>query len=62
MVGDNSSRSCHARDHDQGIEVLRASLLTQEMALRALADSVDHRFWRSKDVLMRLLIGLMLWY
>ena len=32
MVDDNSSGSSHARDDVQAIEVLRASLLTQEMA------------------------------
>ena len=44
MAGDNSLGSGHARDDDQGMEVLRASLLTQEMTLRALANSVDRRF------------------
>ena len=40
----NSSGSSHAYDDVQGIEVLRVSLLTQETALRALAESVDRRF------------------
>ena len=44
MAGDNSSGKGHARDDAQGMEVLRASLLTQETALRALVDSVDSRF------------------
>ena len=44
MAGDKSLGNGHAPDGDQGIEVLRASLLTQETALRALADNVDHRF------------------
>ena len=34
----------HTRDEAQGMEVLRAGLLTQEMALRALAKNVDCRF------------------
>ena len=34
----------YAYDEAQGMEVLRACLLTQETTLRALADSVDHRF------------------
>ena len=44
MVCDNSSGSGHARGDAQGIEVLRASLLTQETTLRALADNVNSRF------------------
>ena len=44
MAGDSSSCSGHARDEAQGMEVLRARLLTQEMALRALAENVDYRF------------------
>ena len=44
MAGDNSSGNGHARDDAQGMEVLRASLLTQKTTLRALADSVDRRF------------------
>ena len=44
MANDKSSTSGHARDDVQGMEVLRTSLLTQEMALRALENSVDHRF------------------
>ena len=44
MAGDNNARSGHAHDKDQCVEVLRADLLTQEVALRALADNVDHRF------------------
>ena len=41
---DSSSCSSHARDKAQGIEVLRAELLTQETALRALVENVDRRF------------------
>ena len=44
MAGDNSSGSGHARDDDQGMEVLQPNLLTQETTLRALTDYVDHRF------------------
>ena len=44
MAGDDSSRSCHICDDAQGLEVLRANLLTQEKALRVLIDSVDRRF------------------
>ena len=36
MAGDNSSGSGHACDDAQGMEVLQASLLTQETTLRAL--------------------------
>ena len=43
MAGDNSSGSSHARDDVQGMEFLRAGLLTQEKALRALAENVDRR-------------------
>ena len=44
MAGDNNLGSDHVRDEVQGMEVLRASLLTYEMVLRALAESVDRRF------------------
>ena len=44
MAGDNNSGSGHACDNAQGMEVLQASLLTQEMTLRALADSLDRIF------------------
>ena len=44
MAGGNTSRSGHAHDDARGMEVLRASLLTQETALKALADSVERRF------------------
>ena len=44
MAGDNSSGSGHARDEAQGMEVLRFTLLTQETALRALAENVDRKF------------------
>ena len=44
MAGDDHLGSGHIRDNAQGMKVLRASLLTQETALGALADSVDHRF------------------
>ena len=44
MVVDNSAGSGHAHDEDQGVEVLKASLLTQETTLRALVDNIDHRF------------------
>ena len=43
MAGDSSSGSGHARDEAQSMEVLRAWLLTQETALRALAEDMDHR-------------------
>ena len=46
MAGDDSSGSGHIRDKAQDMKVLRASLLTQETTLRALADSVDRRFHR----------------
>ena len=44
MASDDSSGSGYARDGVQGMEVLRASLQTQEVALRDLAESVDLRF------------------
>ena len=44
MVGDNSAGSVHAHDEDQGVEVLRASLLTEETTLWGLADNMDSRF------------------
>ena len=44
MAGDNSVGSGHAHDEAQGMEVLRANLLTQETALTALVNSVDRRF------------------
>ena len=44
MAGDDNSGSGHAKDNVQGMEALRASLQTQEAALRALAESVDRRF------------------
>ena len=44
MAGDNSAGSGHAHDKAQGMEVLRANLLTQETTLRPLADSVERRF------------------
>ena len=44
MAGDNSAGSSHAHDYDQGVEVLRAGLLTQETTLKALEDNMDHRF------------------
>ena len=44
MAGDNSAGSGHAHDDVQGVEILRAGLLTQEMALRVLVDNIDHRF------------------
>ena len=44
MAGDNSAGSGRAHDEAQGIEVLRVGLLTQETALRALAENVDRRF------------------
>ena len=40
-LGDNCAGNSHAHDKDQGVEVLRVGLLTQEMALRALADNMD---------------------
>ena len=44
MVGDNSAGSGHAHGETQGMEVLRAGLLTQETVLRGLVDSVERRF------------------
>ena len=44
MAGDNSVGSGHAHDEDQGMEVLRAGLLTQETTLKSLADRVEHIF------------------
>ena len=44
MAGDNSSGNGHTRDSVQAIEALRAGLQTQEVALKALTESVDHRF------------------
>ena len=44
MADDNCVGGGHAHDKARGMEVLRVSLLTQEMALTALADSVDRRF------------------
>ena len=44
MVNDNSASNGRARDDVQGMEFLRVNLLTQEMALRTLAKSVDRRF------------------
>ena len=44
MASNNSAGSGHIHDEVLGMEVLRASLLTQEMTLRALADSLDRRF------------------
>ena len=49
MAGDNSVGSDHIHDEVQGMEVLRASLLTQETVLRALADNVDRRFHTFKE-------------
>ena len=43
MVGDNSAGSNHAHYEAKSIEVLRAGLLTQEMALRGLANNVERR-------------------
>ena len=44
MASENSAGSNHAHGEAQGMEVLRASLLTQETTLRVLADSVERRF------------------
>ena len=44
MAGDNNVEGGHTHDKAQGMEVLRASLLTQETTLTTLADSVDRRF------------------
>ena len=44
MASDNNSNSDHARDDVQVMEVLRTNFLTQEMMLRALAESVDRRY------------------
>ena len=45
MAGDNSVISGRTHDEYQGVEVLRADLLTQETTLRALADNMDCKFW-----------------
>ena len=54
MACDNNLDSYHARDDFQGMEVLRASLLTQDTKLRALAENLDHRFkafeWRFDEI------------
>ena len=44
MVDDNSVKGGHAHDETQGMEVLRAGLLTQETTLRGLTYSVERRF------------------
>ena len=44
MAGDNSAGSGHTYGEAQGMKVLRASLLTQEMTLRGLADSMKRKF------------------
>ena len=44
MARDSSSGSGHAHEEAQGMEFLRAKLLTQETALRALAENVARRF------------------
>ena len=44
MAGDNNAGSGHAHDGDQGVEVLRVGLLTQETTLRALTDNIDRIF------------------
>ena len=44
MADDNSVGGDHAHDEAQGMEVLRAGLLTQDTALRGLTDSVERRF------------------
>ena len=44
MANESSSGSSHTRDEVQGMEVLKAGLLTQETALRALAKNVDCKF------------------
>ena len=44
MVGDNTTGSSHAYDEAQCMEVLRVGLLTQETALKGLADSVERKF------------------
>ena len=43
-ASDNSAGSGHTHDEAWSMKVLRASLLTQETTLTALADNVDHRF------------------
>ena len=64
MARDNSSGSGHTSDKAQGMEVLRAGLLTQKTALRALAKNVDSRFQalegrfdKIADILDALVIG-----
>ena len=44
MAVDDNSKNGHIHDDAQGMEVLRASLLTQETTLMALANRVDRRF------------------
>ena len=44
MADENSVGGGHAHDETRGMEVLSASLLTQETTLTALVDSVDRRF------------------
>ena len=44
MAGNNSTGSGYAHDEDQGVEILRVSLLIQETALRTLAENVDRIF------------------
>ena len=44
MADDNSVGDGHAYDEAQSIEVLRASLLTQETILRGLTDNMNRRF------------------
>ena len=44
MASDDSSGSSHACDCVQGMGALRFRLQIQEAGLRALAESVDHRF------------------
>ena len=44
MVGDNSVKRGHAHGEDQGMEVLRVGLLTQDTVLRALVGNIDRRF------------------
>ena len=44
MASDNSVGSGHAHDEAQGMEVLKAGLLTQETTLRGLAYRVERKF------------------
>ena len=44
MASNNSAGNSHIHNEVHGMEVLRASLLTQETTLRALTDSINRKF------------------